>query len=114
MLLAIIMDTYCEVKERSQNNADLVTAIKDIMTAYKLRKSGLIDKLQAELEEDEDGAVVLNETRMQQCGVPAELARSFSRRILDMAHHIEREHDEEHHGEVARVASQKSFGDLTR
>mmetsp|Transcript_57381 Transcript_57381/g.105987 ORF Transcript_57381/g.105987 Transcript_57381/m.105987 type:complete len:847 (-) Transcript_57381:141-2681(-) len=112
MLLAIIMDTYCEVKERSQNNADLVTAVRDVITAYKLRKSGLIEKLEAELDKDADGGVVLNEARMEQCGVPHELARSFSRRLGSLAHHIELEHEDFHHGEVARVASQKDGASL--
>jgi len=81
MLLAIIMDTYCEVKEQSKSNADLLTAMQDVMTAYRLRKHQMLDKIEQVIDE----AHTLDEASLEAAGMPKRHASQFSRRISVVA-----------------------------
>jgi len=79
MLLAIIMDTYCEVKDQSKSNADILTAAKDVVAALRLRRAGVEhDKI---LEEVQASGQEVTEETLVSAGVPKGTAQHMLARM---------------------------------
>mmetsp|Transcript_20254 Transcript_20254/g.46533 ORF Transcript_20254/g.46533 Transcript_20254/m.46533 type:complete len:772 (-) Transcript_20254:87-2402(-) len=83
MLLAIIMDTYCEVKDQSKSNADIFTAAMDVVAKVRMKRAG-IDHDQI-LEDVQTSGQEVNEEALVAAGIPAGAAKHMIRRISKAA-----------------------------